>query len=449
MILDARECQNIAERALSLAESQCDAADLLINSNEISTCRFSNDGISQHQSPSIASLSLRLISKGRQVRYVTQNLSQSGLKAAFEKTASLLKFSLSSSEVVIPEEDEVSSAEQNRFDSETAGLDAIQRSKQANLILNVADKYAHRCGGFLSTGAESICVSNSRGLFRYHKESRAIFSATMATVNSSAWIKEESSSLRQLDLSKRAEEVSARASQGRNPLSLPPGRFTVVLFPSAVRELLWFLLEDFTATRYMDNLGSLRNQLSKRVFAENVNIEDNVFHPLQGGAAFDSEGQNRRRVTLVRNGVLEGLVAGSRAARKLSIASTGHSLPAPNDQGEYPINIVMHGDDNSIDDLIAATDYGILVSRVWYVRMVDPQKLLLTGLSRDGTFLIKDGNLKHGLVNMRFNISLLDLLNNITMLSRAIRASGERPYYSVVPAIKVEDFNFTASCYAD
>lgn len=193
----------------------------------------------------------------------------------------------------------------------------------------------------------------------------------------------------------------------------------------------------------MDKQSCLLNRLGDRVFGENINLVDNVFDELQTGAIFDGEGVSRKKVSLVQNGVLNSLVFGRRSAKRLQTSPTGHGLPEPSAFGEYPMNLSLAGGDATLEDMVKSTKKGILLSRVWYVRTVDPAKKILTGMTRDGTFMIENGDIAYGVKNLRFNISLIDLLNNVEMIGKAIRAAGEEGYPAVVPALKVNDFNFT------
>src|SRR5580704_296167 len=137
-------------------------------------------------------------------------------------------------------------------------------------------------------------------------------------------------------------------------------------------------------------------------------------------------------------------VAYSRAsAPRAGVAPTGHGIPLPNEIGEAPMNIVIAGGNTSIDDMIASTARGILVTRLWYIREVDPYEKIMTGMTRDGTFLIEDGRVVAGLRNFRFNQGIIDLLKNVEALSPAVRASGEEAFDMVVPAMKAHNFHFT------
>jgi PmbA protein len=222
-----------------------------------------------------------------------------------------------------------------------------------------------------------------------------------------------------------------------------------------VLDLIGFMFWDFGGQAILDQRSFLNNRIGTRLFGENINIVDDVYHPLQSNAPFDGEGVARRRVILVENGVVRRLVYARSTAEKMrkseyaekvgEIAVTGHGFPLPNEIGEAPVNIVFltPGKEQTVEQMIAGTERGILVTRLWYIREVDPYEKILTGMTRDGTFLVENGKVKSGIRNFRFNQSLIETLNNVEAMSMAVRASGEESFDMVAPAMKVRNFNFT------
>src|SRR5262249_37627227 len=148
---------------------------------------------------------------------------------------------------------------------------------------------------------------------------------------------------------------------------------------------------DFSATAIRDGRSFLVDRIGRRLFGENITIHDDAHHPLQSGAPFDGEGVARRPLTLVENGVVREIAYSRQAAALAGVAPTGHGLPVPNEVGEFPSNIVIAGGKTPLDEMIASTDRGILVTRFWYIREVDPYEKIFTGMTRDGTFLIENG----------------------------------------------------------
>jgi predicted Zn-dependent protease len=176
---------------------------------------------------------------------------------------------------------------------------------------------------------------------------------------------------------------------------------------------------------------------------ENITLRDDVTHPLQSGAPFDGEGMPRQKVQLVERGVPNTLVYARATAKKMKAKPTGHGFALPNDFGEAPMNLVFDGGNSSIAEMVASTDRGILLTRLWYIREVDPYEKILTGMTRDGSFLIENGRIAAGIRNFRFNQNILEMLSSVEQLGPAVRAAGEESFEMVVPAMKVRNFHFT------
>jgi predicted Zn-dependent protease len=192
-----------------------------------------------------------------------------------------------------------------------------------------------------------------------------------------------------------------------------------------------------------DQRSFLTGRMGQKLFGNNITIRDDVYHPLQCGAPFDGEGVPRKRLALVEGGTPREIAYSRPSAAREGVPATGHGFPLPNEQGEAPANVVMEGGSSTLEDLIGSTERGILVTRLWYIREVDPYEKIMTGMTRDGTFLVESGRLAGGLKNFRFNQSVVEMLRNVEAMTATARASGEEAFDMVVPAMKVHGFNFT------
>jgi predicted Zn-dependent protease len=175
----------------------------------------------------------------------------------------------------------------------------------------------------------------------------------------------------------------------------------------------------------------------------NITIWDDAYHPLQSGAPYDGEGMPRQKTLLVQNGVPRNLVYSRATAKQMKAKPTGHGFPLPNEYGEAPMNLVFAGGNATLDEMVRSTDRGILVTRLWYIREVDPYEKILTGMTRDGTFLVEGGRIAGGIRNFRFNQSVLEMLSKVELLTPSVRAAGEESFEMVVPAMKIREFNFS------
>jgi predicted Zn-dependent protease len=271
----------------------------------------------------------------------------------------------------------------------------------------------------------------------------ARFSITATAASSSGWAKASSCYHGDLDPVQLAAAASKKASSSHAPAELAPGRYTVVLEPAAVLDLAGQMFADFSATAIRDGRSFLADRVDKKVFGENITVRDDVWHRGQAGPPFDGEGIPRTHLTLVENGIVREIPYSRQAAALAGVQPTGHGFPLPNELGEAPTNIVIEGGGTSVDEMVQSTPRGILVTRFWYIREVDPYEKIFTGMTRDGTFLIENGRVTAGVRNFRFNESLIEMLSNVEALSPTARTSGEETFDMVVPAMKVRDFNFT------
>jgi predicted Zn-dependent protease len=204
------------------------------------------------------------------------------------------------------------------------------------------------------------------------------------------------------------------------------------------------MMMDFGGLAVHEQRSFLTGRMGQQLFGENIDIRDDVFNSSQSGAPFDGEGMPRQPVTLVEKGMVKKLVYARQTAQKLGVEPTGHGFPLPNEFGEMPVNVVVEGGNSTIEEMIRSTARGLHVTRLWYIREVDPYKKIVTGMTRDGTFWIEDGEVCHGVKNLRFNQSLIAMLGQVEMMSPSQRTAGEETFEMVVPAMKIHEFNFSS-----
>jgi predicted Zn-dependent protease len=347
----------------------------------------------------------------------------------------------------------------SRFFEGTAAITPADRAEVVRGIVAVADEHKLTTAGIYSISDSREGIFNSRGLARWHKQTLAEISITMLAGDSSGWQKLNSPDVRNLDARRLAETAAQKAVESAHPREIAPGKYTVILEPAAVLDIVGFMFWDYSGVAILDQRSFLNDRIGTQLFGKNINISDDAAHPLQAGSPFDGEGMRRQRVSLVENGVVKRVVYARATAKKMQnseyagkvglIEPTGHGFPLPNEVGEMPMNIVFTGPEtasekpHTVDEMIGSTERGVLVTRLWYIREVDPYEKILTGMTRDGTFLVENGKVKCGLRNSRFNQSLISMLSNVEAMSVPVRASGEESFDMVVPAMKVKEFNFT------
>ena len=438
--------------------SSADEVEAIVAGGRSALTRFANNTIHQNVAEEGYVISIRVAMDGKTARATTNRTDDESLRRAVQSAEQTARVQEPDPDLLpLPSEEEARGTKSvERHFAATAAITPEDRASAVEQIVAVAKRNRQTTAGIYSSSEGLEALFNSRGLSRIHRQTSSEVSVTMLANDSSGWQKANSPNVANLDPKRLAEIAAEKAASTARPREVQPGKWTVILEPAAVLDLLGFMFFDFGGTSLLEQRSFLNNRLGTRVFGENVTIYDDVYHPLQSGAAFDGEGIPRERVTLVENGVVRNLVYSRATARRMgeselsrqvgSVHPTGHGFPLPNEIGDAPMNIVVQGGNGaakSVEQMIASTERGILVTRLWYIREVDPYEKILTGMTRDGTFLVQNGKVAGGVLNFRFNQSLIDLLQNVEILGTSVRASGEESFDMVVPPMKVNNFNFT------
>jgi PmbA protein len=439
--------------------SSADEVEALFYGGHSALTRFANNTIHQNVAEEHNGVSVRTVFNGRSARASTNKLDEESLKRVVQASESLAKVQQPDPDLLpMPEADKnarPTRAIPQRHFEQTAAITPDQRAIGVEKMVGIATRQKLTAAGIFATSDTIEGIFNSRGLSDWHTQTSSDISVTMLASDSSGWQKANSPNVEDLDPLALAQTAARKALESAHPREIPAGKYTVILEPAAVLDMVGFMFYDFGGLAILDQRSFLNNRVGTRIFGENVNIWDDVAHPMQSGAPFDGEGMRRQRVQLVENGVVKRLVYARGTAEKMkkseyhdkvgAIEPTGHGFPLPNEMGEAPMNIVFGEAENrkTIEQMIASTERGVLVTRLWYIREVDPYEKILTGMTRDGTFYVENGKVRHGVRNFRFNESLLHLLSHVEEMGRLVRASGEESFDMVVPAMKVRDFNFT------
>ncbi|HEX6502045.1 MAG TPA: TldD/PmbA family protein [Terriglobales bacterium] len=445
------------------AYSKADEVEAIFYGGHTALTRFANNTIHQNMAEEHYGISIRTTFSGRTARATTNKFDEASLKQVVQASEALAQVQQPDPDLLpmpAPAEVQGNAAElpprvPSRHFAQTAAITPDDRAQAVGKMVSIARRRELTAAGIFATSNSIEGIFNSRGVADWHTQTSSDISITMLAANSSGWQKANSPNVADLNPELLAETAARKATESADPREIQAGKYTVILEPAAVLDIVGFMFYDFGGLAILDQRSFLNNRIGKRIFGENINITDDVAHPLQSGAPFDGEGVRRHRVPLVENGVVKRLVYARGTAAKMGrseykpsvgpIEPTGHGFPLPNEIGEAPMNIVFSGpaQPKSVDQMIASTERGVLVTRLWYIREVDPYEKILTGMTRDGTFYIEDGKLRQGVLNFRFNESLLHMLSNVEEMGIPVRASGEESFDMVVPPMKVRDFNFT------
>jgi predicted Zn-dependent protease len=455
-MLDQTKAQEIFDTVRKFSSS--DEVEIIFNATSHSLTRFANNTIHQNVAEVNEVASIRVAFDGKTARASTNRFDDESLKRAVQSAESIAKVQEPNSDLLplaSPEEARSTEKSPSRWFEQTAAVSPGDRAAAVEKIVSVAKKNKLTTAGIYSSTEGMEEFINSKGVSVFHRRTAAEVSITMLAEDSSGWQKANSPDVREVEHVRLAEVAAQKARDSRHPQELAPGKYTVVLEPAAALDLVGFMFWDFGGMAILDQRSFLNNRIGTPLFGENITIQDDAYHPLQTGAPFDGEGVARKKIGLVEKGVVKRVVFARSTARKMrdseyagrvgAIEATGHGFALPNEMGEAPVNIVFvtPGGEQTVEQMIAGTERGILITRLWYIREVDPYEKILTGMTRDGTFLIEGGKVKHGIRNFRFNQSLIETLRNVEAMGTPARSSGEESFDMVMPAMRVRDFNFT------
>ena len=300
--------------------------------------------------------------------------------------------------------------------------------------------------GAFSHGDQMKAMGNSKECFHYHVHTDASFTFSIMTPKGgTGWAEFHSHRLEDIKPNNLYKIALEKALASESPDVLPEGEYTVILEPPAVASLLRFLgYLGFGGMPFIEGRSYFSDKQGQKVFNEKISIKDDSSNLEIFGCPFDMEGHARRPIDLMNNGVFIQPVLDTVTALKLgeSYSSTGHALAYPSASGPLPLNLILSSGDTDLETMIRETKRGVLVTRFFYDNVIDPGKLSLTGMTRDGTFLIEDGKIVSGLKNLRYNETVPQIFQNVVSLSNqtwSLRGMGR----TSVPAMKVEGFRFT------
>ncbi|MDQ2865673.1 MAG: TldD/PmbA family protein [Candidatus Eremiobacteraeota bacterium] len=436
-----------AREALALKvldRSSADQTEVLVDYSDSALTRFARGISNQNVAAEDRVVSVRAIIDGRTGVAATNDFDDDALDAVVSRAMETASFVPSDPmQPSLPSGVGVSPAPPHAYFDSTARATPESRASAADAILSQAESAGFWCSGYVSTSVGGVTIANSSG-------ARASFDGTDSAANVKViaerstgfaeWYSHDSITIDGAAIGKRAVD---KAIASANIRRIEPGDWTVILEPAAFGELLAYLASHFSAQNFSEGSSFFSGKLGERYFGESLTISDDYTDARAPGMPFDYEGAPRSRLALIERGIVQNIVTDSYYARKLGIANTGHALPAPNAGGPQPLNLVVTAGASSVDDLIAQTDRGLLITRFWYIRTVDQKRAIVTGMTRDGTFLIEDGKIVSGVRNMRFNQSIVDSLAAATCANDLARTGGYS-YSLVVPSVKIEGFRFTS-----
>ena len=438
-IISREASQALIEKIVRM--SSADAISVNVTSTLTNNIRFAANQVSTAASVADANVAVTSAYGPKKATVTTNDLSDAALLKTVKESERLAKLSPDDPEAMPdlgPQNIKIVAA---TFDS-TEKIDAEELAKAALTALEPARKAGDlTAAGYLVVNTNTNALGNKEKLFAYHKSTNSNYTLTVRTTDGtgSGWAGAEHPDWTKLDVNTVSSRAIEKARLSRNPVAIEPGRYTVILEPQAVGDLVQ-LMSFYADARSSDEGRSPftkqggGNKIGEKIVDPRITITADPFDPMVLSQPWDGDGLPLGKQVFIDKGVLRELYYSRFWAKKMNKQPTG-----------APTSFIMSGGTTSLDEMIRTTQRGVLVTRLWYLREVDPRTILYTGLTRDGTFLIENGRISKAVKNFRFNDSPLFMLNNLEAIGPSVRLAGtEAGGAVVVPPIKVKDFNFTS-----
>lgn len=432
------------DQALSLVEStlkqsQADGVFVSLSDGESSLSRFSENQITQNISRSRFNLTITSYFGKRSASASTSELDPEAIAETVRRSQELARIAPEDPEWVPLLEPQSDDRRIPAFDDATATVSPLRRGELVKQVCEKAAQAGVESSGTLSVSATSRAIGNSLGVLAGDRKTEAEFSVTAKIGKGSSWTSRTAFAIDRLPIAEMTEQAIARSVASQSPRKIKPGVYPVIFDAAAFADLLPWLIWNLDARAadegrsfmsHTDAAGkSAGNRVGETMFSPLVQVQRNPAHPLLQSGTFFEDGLSNTALDIITNGIPQTLSYSRYWAQQHGKQPTGMMYP-----------IAMTGSDASLADLIAQTQQGILVSRAWYVRYINPRTLEVTGMTRDGTFWIENGEIAYPIENLRFNQSLPELLRDVDALTTVQRFGG-----SVVPGVRVKAFNFTSN----
>lgn len=425
--MDEKEAREICEKAIAFSEAEHVQVNLYGTRN--AATRYANNEITQNVAQSQMTLRVTCAYGNRVGRFITNRLDTDSLREAVRRAEEMARVAEPDTEFLPPPEPAAYRPIQAYADS-TAHATPEDRARVVRQVIAEARSRGLKTAGSFATNSSAIAVANNKGLFGFHTATQASLICTMMAEDSSGWAEQTHEDMNTISPEAVAKRAADKAEAARHPQEVPPGDYTVVLEPAAVAELLAYMAWSMDAKAADEGRSAFTGKEGTAIGNELVTLRSLPAHPECPAQPFFDDGMPAPDVVWIEKGVLKTLVYSRFWAQKQGKTFTG-----------YPSNLILQGGSHSVDELIAQVEDGLLITRFWYIRFVDPMQLLLTGMTRDGVYRIRGGKVTHAVKNLRFNESPLVVLQNVRLLGEMQRVGDG----FLVPPVVVDDFTFSST----
>jgi len=448
--LDPAGLDALLSHALSLATDA--EAEAIFTERSAALTRFANSRIHQNVAERDATLRIRLVRDARTGVASTNRLDDEGLREVVARASATLALATPNPDGAPLAEARPSTADPGLgFVAATARADPELRALGARAVIAAGDAAHLEASGAFSTETATLAVANSRGMRNTHSVTQAKLLTVMMDGNGgSGYAQATGPDIRSIDAAAVGEEAAGKASRSHDAVDLEPGEYPVILEEYAVATILEYLSwMGFSALAVEEGRSFM--DLGQQIMGPNVSIWDDGLDPTGLPTAIDFEGVPKQRVDLISNGVAQAVVHDTATAARAGVESTGHGLPAPNAFGPMAWNLFMSPGSSAKEVMLSGIERGVWVTRFHYVNIVHPRRGILTGMTKDGTFLIEDGRITRPIRNLRFSQSIPEAFSTIEAIGSDTQlvAAEYSGINARVPALRLAKFSFTGATGAE
>lgn len=424
-----------------LAVSSADQTELVLIGEDLSLTRVAESQIHQNMYRSDTNVYVRAIQEKRVGITSTGDLSVDAIKRAVKDACDI--------SLLMPVDEQFASLPSpqptdkiDTFFRDTADGSPQQRADAVRKIVDKCSKADLQAAGAFRNYTETLAVINSLGVEQFNISTKAELSMTViGNKDNAGWSIGYDRSIKNISVDTLTATAIDKAQRSVGPIALESGQYTVILEPAAVGQLLLFLaFMGFGGKTLFEKRSFMSGKIGEKICGDNMTITEDSFNLQMLGVPFDYEGVPRKRVPLIEKGIAKGGVYNSYYAGLAGVESTGHALPPNNSFGPYPKHMVMDAGAMTISDMVKSTAKGVYITHFWYVNYLNPMKTMVTGTTRDGTFLIENGLVTKPIKNMRMSQSILEAFSNVDMISSERKLYPQYSVVMLVPALKVNNF---------
>ena len=430
-----------------LAASPGDQTEVVFQKRSESLTRFANNTIHQNVTETNFEIFVRCVHGTRVGIAVSNNLHPDSLKALSRRASDLAKIQPENPHFKgLPGASSLTAV--NAFDAAAASCSPRERALAVGIACRKAAEAGYTAAGSMMTGVLTLGVANSQGVFAERESTVVDASTVVMSPTSSGWAQASGWFLDAVRWEDIAEEAVRKVRLGENPGEADPGPYTVIFDPYVTADLMEMMaIDGMSALAVQEERSWMNGRVGKKTLAESVTIVDDGLSLTGVPAPFDYEGQAKRRVPIIEAGICRAPVHDSFTAGREGAQSTGHALePSPTDRyGPLPMNLFFSPGTSNVEDMIGSTKKGLYITRFWYTRHVHPRDVVVTGMTRDGTYLVENGEVVRAVKSMRFTQSYLEALAGTLAVGKQQKVLRFGPAIVAVPALKLESFHFTSA----